>query len=87
MSWVAAEKTWHDTSVDHCEVCGNLLIRRAWEFTDVDGRRIRACRPEDERLAAILRRHAAGIDEARARWARSAPVTGTPVTGETSHER
>lgn len=76
MGWVAIDKTWHDTTVDHCDVCGNLIIRRAWAFTAPDGRSLRACRPEDERLLAVLERHAPAADEARRRWAAQAPVTG-----------
>jgi hypothetical protein len=78
MGWVAIEKTWHDTTVDHCDVCGNLLIRRTWAFTAPDGRELRACRPEDERLYDQLARYAGQVEEARARWAADTPVTGTP---------
>ena len=73
MAWVAVEKTWHDTTVDHCDVCGNLLIRRAWVFRAADGRELRACREDDERLHAVLGRYAARVDEARARWAVDTP--------------
>jgi hypothetical protein len=76
--WVAIEKTWHDTTVDHCDVCGNLLIRRAWVFSAPDGRTLRACREDDERLHALLTRYAGQVEEARGRWADAAPVTGTP---------
>ena len=78
MAWVAMEKAWHDTTVDHCEVCGNLLIRRAWAFTAPDGRTLRACREEDEQLYDLLGRYAPQADEARDRWAQDAPVSGAP---------
>jgi len=76
MAWIPMDKTWHDTTVDHCDVCGNLLIRRAWAFTAPDGRELRACREDDERLFALLARYAPTIDEARQRWAEQAPVVG-----------
>lgn len=63
MSWETLTKNWHDTSVDYCDVCGNLLINRYWSFADADGRVLRACREDDEPLEAWLqqqrRRHQA----------------------------
>ena len=56
MAWRELGKPWHDTTVDYCEVCGNLLIRRFYELT-VGGRTVRACCEEDERLAALLDRY------------------------------
>jgi hypothetical protein len=78
MAWVDISKTWHDTNVDYCDVCGNLLIRRAWEFTGADGTTLRACREDDERLHRLLREYAPAIEEARATAARaqSAAETG-----------
>lgn len=55
MSWRDLTKPWHDTTVDYCDVCGNLLIRRYWEFRDGD-RVIRSCRQEDELLWSRLQR-------------------------------
>lgn len=69
MTWVGIEKTWHDTNVDYCDVCGNLLIRRAWEFTAPDGRTLRACREDDERLHAVLGEYGAQVEDARVIWA------------------
>jgi hypothetical protein len=80
MAWVSTEKTWHDTTVDYCDVCGNLVIRRAWEFTAPDGRTLRACREDDERLLAVLSEYAPAADEARARWAEQ-PIAG-PSAGD-----
>jgi hypothetical protein len=56
MTWTTVSRPWHDTSVDYCEVCGNLLIGRAWTFVDDRGVTIRACRPDDERLWRLLQR-------------------------------
>jgi len=49
MSWQALRKPWSDTSVDYCDVCGNLLIHSYWEFL-ADERVMRACREDDEQL-------------------------------------
>jgi hypothetical protein len=65
MAWRELGKTWHDTTVDYCDVCGNLLIRRFWEFTGVDGSPIRACREDDERLYHRLRELAPRVEDAR----------------------
>jgi hypothetical protein len=59
MAWRELNKTWHDTTVDYCDVCGNLLIRRYWGFEGVDGEGLRACREDDERLYHTLRRYRA----------------------------
>lgn len=53
MSWQELHKPWHDTSVDYCDVCGNLLIRSFWEIKR-GGEMLRACREGDERLLARL---------------------------------
>lgn len=53
MTWVSIDKSWHDTSVDYCDVCGSLLIRRAFEFTR-GSRTLRACREDDVRLLDVL---------------------------------
>jgi hypothetical protein len=55
MAWQPIVKAWHDTGVDYCDVCGNLLVRRYWAFS-ADGRDFRACREDDERLYARLKR-------------------------------
>ena len=65
MAWLELGKTWHDTNVEYCDVCGNLLIRRAWVFDGPDGRTVRACRESDERLLARLRELGPAIDDAR----------------------
>jgi NMD protein affecting ribosome stability and mRNA decay len=65
MAWQELGKTWHDTNVEYCDVCGNLLIRRAWVFTAGDGRTLRACREDDERLWATLGSMRPAIEAAR----------------------
>ena len=65
MAWQELGKTWHDTNVEYCDVCGNLLIRRAWVFRAPDGRTLRACREDDERLYALLASFEPAIEEAR----------------------
>ena len=65
MTWLELPKTWHDTNVEYCDVCGNLLIERAWVFDGADGKPVRACREDDERLDATLRTYAPRIDGAR----------------------
>ena len=56
MGWQTLDKTWNDTSVDYCDVCGNLLIVKYWRFSDGDGREFRSCDPSCERLQARLRK-------------------------------
>jgi hypothetical protein len=56
MVWRELGKSWHDTTVDHCDVCGNLLIRRFFEF-GAGGRTLRACCEEDQELLVLLERH------------------------------
>ncbi|MFB9681749.1 hypothetical protein [Streptosporangium vulgare] len=55
MSWQDLTKSWQDTSVDYCDVCGNLLIHTYWRFTDGDAT-LRACRQGDEALWYRLKR-------------------------------
>ena len=57
MAWHDLQKSWHDTTVDYCDVCGNLLIARYWSFTEPDGGELRRCCDEScERLFYRLRR-------------------------------
>ena len=51
MAWLELRKTWHDTNVDYCDVCGNLLIRRDWVFEAPDGPHA-ASLPRERRAAA-----------------------------------
>jgi hypothetical protein len=54
VAWHNLNKVWHDTTVDYCDVCGNLLITRYWSFTDEGGKELRCCDPSCERLHARL---------------------------------
>jgi hypothetical protein len=57
MTWRELGKSWHDVTVDYCDVCGNLLVRRYWEFqAEQEGKSVllRACREEDEALYSRL---------------------------------
>jgi hypothetical protein len=56
VSWHALEKPWNDVSVEYCEVCGNLLVKRYWQFEGPGGEPVRACSEECETLAGRLRR-------------------------------
>jgi len=76
VTWQALDKTWHDTTVEYCDVCGNLLIKRAWVFGGADGEQIRACREDDERLYALLRTYTPRIDEARRAFDRGETAGG-----------
>ena len=87
MAWLELPKTWHDTNVEYCDVCGNLLIRRAWVFESPDGRTLRACRESDERLHARLR-GARSRDRGRQERIRREPEEGSPpVTGAEAEPR
>lgn len=51
MTWSDLTKPWHDTNVDYCDVCGNLLINRYWVFVgDEPQRELRCCDERCERL-------------------------------------
>ena len=57
MAWHELNKSWHDTTVDYCDVCGNLLIARYWSFIESGGGVTRRCCDETcERLFHRLRR-------------------------------
>lgn len=57
MAWHELSKSWHDTTVEYCDVCGNLLIARFWSFTEPDrGKTLRCCDETCERLFHRLRR-------------------------------
>lgn len=56
MPWRELDKEWFDTTVDYCDVCGNLLINRYWAFEAGDGEQeIRACSQRCENILAELR--------------------------------
>jgi hypothetical protein len=66
MGWRELEKPWSDTTVEYCDVCGNLVIRRCFEFVGLDGETVRACREDDERLYHKLQRFRANYADDRA---------------------
>lgn len=41
---------WHDVGVEHCQVCGRLLLRQVWLFDDAKRGQILACGPGCEEL-------------------------------------
>jgi hypothetical protein len=47
--WVEFERTWHDTGIVNCSVCGRLIPRRAWTFETGHGD-VRACSKSCEEL-------------------------------------
>lgn len=47
--WLEFDRTWHDTDIVNCSVCGRLIPRRAWVFTGAVGD-VRSCSPECEEL-------------------------------------
>lgn len=53
MTWQSIDKSWHDTGVDYCDVCGNLLVRRVFIFSR-GSKTWRACREDDTRLLEVL---------------------------------
>ncbi len=56
MAWNDLAKLWHDTTVDYCDVCGNLLIARFWGFVSAaTGESKRCCDERCERLYYRLR--------------------------------
>jgi hypothetical protein len=47
--WVDPARSWNDTTVSYCQVCGRLIPRRSWVFAD-GPREIVACSPDCEDL-------------------------------------
>ena len=47
--WVEFERSWHDTTLVNCAVCGRLIPRRAWVFDGGKGE-IEACSEPCEEL-------------------------------------
>ncbi|MBS1862173.1 MAG: hypothetical protein JSS68_10740 [Actinobacteria bacterium] len=57
-NWQPFERSWHDTEVVNCDVCGRLIPTRAWVFDGGEGQ-LRACSPECEELyfSYVVPRH------------------------------
>ena len=47
--WVEIERTWHDTAVTNCALCGRLVPRRIWQV-EIDGHPLPFCNEECEGL-------------------------------------
>jgi hypothetical protein len=48
-AWVELERSWTDTTVRNCPVCGKLITRRAWRFAAVEGA-LDVCEPSCQEL-------------------------------------
>ena len=64
MAWIERNVSWHDLTVEYCEVTGQLLPKRYWSF-EVDGRVLKAAHPRFEQLYVeyVLPRAAARAQE------------------------
>jgi hypothetical protein len=47
--WLETTRPWHDTNVSYCDVCGRLIPRRSWVFSD-GAKTLSACSPDCEDL-------------------------------------
>ncbi|MBA2598108.1 MAG: hypothetical protein H0V00_15900 [Chloroflexia bacterium] len=47
--WVEIVRTWHDTAVTNCALCGRLVPRRIW-LVEIDGAVLPFCNEECEGL-------------------------------------
>jgi hypothetical protein len=47
--WVEIERTWHDTALTNCALCGRLVPRRMWQV-EIDGQTLPFCNEECEGL-------------------------------------
>tara|TARA_B100001123_G_C15284484_1_gene1015147 strand:+ start:1045 stop:1275 length:231 start_codon:yes stop_codon:yes gene_type:complete len=34
MAWIDLKVPWHNTDVNYCDVTGNLVVGKCWEFSD-----------------------------------------------------
>jgi hypothetical protein len=48
-TWIEVTRTWHDTAVTHCALCGRLVPRRVWQV-EIEGRTLPFCNEECEGL-------------------------------------
>jgi hypothetical protein len=49
-AWHERTQPWYDVRVVNCAVCGRLLLRRSWIFTDEDAGAMAVCDPDCEAL-------------------------------------
>jgi endogenous inhibitor of DNA gyrase (YacG/DUF329 family) len=47
--WVEVKRTWHDTAVTNCALCGRLVPRRVWQV-EIAGQSLPFCNEECEGL-------------------------------------
>ena len=47
--WVEIQRSWHDTAVTNCTLCGRLVPRRIW-MVEIDGQALPFCNEECEGL-------------------------------------
>jgi hypothetical protein len=47
--WVEIERTWHDTALTNCALCGRLVPRRMWQV-EIDEQTLPFCNEECEGL-------------------------------------
>lgn len=48
-TWIEITRTWHDTAVTHCALCGRLVPRRVWQV-EIEGQTLPFCNEECEGL-------------------------------------
>ena len=57
MVWVDLIVPWHNTEVNYCDVTGNLIVGKYWEFTDKnDGGVYKVTDPSIEELYYKLKK-------------------------------
>lgn len=85
MRWIERDEPWHRTQVDYCEVTGQLLPRRYWQFTH-DGVVYRVRDPGLRGPVSPLRpgspirtRHRAGLP-GYCGWVGGRSATGASIT-------
>jgi hypothetical protein len=49
-AWRERRHPWHDVKVVNCGVCGRLLLRQVWHFTDAELGEMASCGPACEEL-------------------------------------
>lgn len=45
--WIEIERSWHDTTLTNCALCGRLVPRRIW-MVEIDGKDLPFCNEECE---------------------------------------
>jgi endogenous inhibitor of DNA gyrase (YacG/DUF329 family) len=47
--WVEIKRSWYDTTLTNCALCGRLVPRRMW-LVEIDGKRLPFCDESCEEL-------------------------------------